>query len=70
MNIDLIIAGLYEVCNYRNQSSNPNSGWGYIWSSSPNSTYSGYAWYVNYCKDKNISARYDTDNCVIPFFKV
>lgn len=70
MRMDLIIAGLYDTCNYRNASNDTDIGWGWIWSSSQGSDNSHGVWQV-YCSGlRGYSYKNAPNGCVIPFFKV
>lgn len=68
MMLDLMDAGLYDRCNYRNDYEDPNNGWQWVWGSDEYSEYAAY--YVHYYGGVyDIDKKYD-ESYVIPFFKI
>lgn len=74
MKSDLETAGLYERCNYRTAGYRKvdvaDSWWGYVWSSSQDSSNADYALEVYYDGKQSNDPKSYEHNCVIPFFKV
>lgn len=65
MKDDLITAGLYESCNYRDKSSD---SWNVIWSSTEHSKTTNKVWFISHIISQPINYKF-VDYYVIPFFK-